>query len=542
MVKSRARKEKLSIYLIKSGLIDHNKIIDTDKSKEPFPINLDGVEGVLYVKKDSFNPSPPWTKLFTDNFELPDGLFGKSASVGAALIVRIDEDITALTFGTGFHLLRNQAIERDFGLRVTLNSVDPDKLRSIDKASYAHNPLNSRTQSSIELDVFDLEMDSETDILYALTGASNVELFGSYVTGRDSLTLAVDIDIPKLKNILREAIRRYRKELPPEFSWVENVKKIKDKELVEILDLELDSLLNEEEVKNIWLGEPEIIDWESQIGYSFDVLPNTPRYVVLELGDLRSYLSDKGKEVNCEVLKSQLVHINNSEYKSTKSWPAYRCLYAEISQGKDQYILRNGIWYEVNRNLVEEVDGYLASINHFNYVMPMYSFDNEAEYNSHLAESDPDIDLMDAKCIKIGGKYDKIEFCDLIRNGKELIHIKYYRGSESLSHLFYQGLVGAEAFVKDENFRVALNEKLPGRMKLSNPFGRPIASEYSIVYAIATDKNLPQELPFFSKITLKNSVNSLRAFGFDVFLAKINVDPLIKKKKKYRQANKKKIM
>ncbi|MGO2323724.1 TIGR04141 family sporadically distributed protein, partial [Vibrio casei] len=166
MRKPKTRKEKLSIYLAKPGVGgDVSKVINLEKSKPAIEMDISGLEAMLYVKKEPPKPPPPWTKLFTEHQDLPEDIFGGRKSVGAAFVVKLNESLFILTFGTGFHLLKNESIERDFGLRVTLNSVDPDKLRSLDKASYDHNPLNSRTQSSIDLGVFDLDVDSEMDML-----------------------------------------------------------------------------------------------------------------------------------------------------------------------------------------------------------------------------------------------------------------------------------------------------------------------------------------------------------------------------------------
>ncbi|MBT2916837.1 TIGR04141 family sporadically distributed protein, partial [Vibrio anguillarum] len=106
---------------------------------------------------------PPWTKTFTDSKQVESEKFGTSSNVGAVLVVSVAGSTFVLSFGMGYHLIKQEAIERDFGLKVTLNSVDPDKLRSLDKASYDHNPLNSRTQSTRDVDIFNLHLDSESE-------------------------------------------------------------------------------------------------------------------------------------------------------------------------------------------------------------------------------------------------------------------------------------------------------------------------------------------------------------------------------------------
>lgn len=541
MGKPKTRKEKLSIYLTKSGVgSDVSKAIDLEKSKPPIKMEVSDLEVTLYVKKEPPKPPPPWTKLFTDHQELPEDTFGGRKAVGAALVVKLNENLFVLTFGTGFHLLKNEAIERDFGLRVTLNSVDPDKLRSLDKANYDHNPLNSRTQSSIDLDVFDLDVDSEMDMLYAVTGTSRVPIFGSHVTGRDALTLVLEINLNGLRAILVECISRYKAALPKDFEWVENIQRIKDKDLQGVLDLELDDILAKAEFKNMWLGEPEIIDWESQVGYSFDLYQKTPRHVVLNIDDLVKYFIEKDIALTSENLKLQAIHINDSEYNSIKKWSAYRCLYAEVSSGSEHYILRNGQWYIVNTDFVNKVDKYLEGFDVYDFEFPTYSHDIEEDYNKFVAASYNNIELMDKKFVKIGGPYDKLEFCDLIKDSSEFIHVKYYRSSATLSHLFSQGFVASEAFIGDADFRKRLNETLPESSKLSNADIRPDPSLYKIVYAVATSKNIPKELPFFSKVTLKNALKTLKALNYSVSISAIKVDPALEVKKKVKPEKDKK--
>ena len=112
----------------------------------------------------------------------------------------------------------------------------------------------------------------------------------------------------------------------------------------------------------------------------------------------------------------------------------------------------------------------------------------------------------------------------MIKDGNEFIHVKLYRSSSTLSHLFSQGFVAAEAFIKDSDYRKELNPKLPASIKLADPKLRPDPSEYKVVYAIATTKDIPKELPFFSKVTLKNSLKTLRALNYNISLSKLDID------------------
>lgn len=256
----------------------------------------------------------------------------------------------------------------------------------------------------------------------------------------------------------------------------------------------------------------------------------TPRFIVLSFDDFLNYLD--GEIPSVEIMRNTMIHINNNEYQSIKHWSVYRCLYAEIKYGSDNYILRNGVWYKVNTDFVESLDRYLNSIlQSYTFKFPVYSQDREEDYNIHVSTNEENFCLMDKNNIKIGGPYDKLEHCDLIRNGNEFIHVKLYRSSSTLSHLFSQGFVSAEAFIKDTWYRSQLNPKLPSSIKLKDPTIRPTPSNYTIVYAIATEKDLPNELPFFSKVTLKNTLKTLKALDYKVSLTKIEIDPLLLKTK-----------
>ena len=99
------------------------------------------------------------------------------------------------------------------------------------------------------------------------------------------------------------------------------------------------------------------------------------------------------------------------------------------------------------------------------------------------------------------------------------MHVKRYAGSAPLSHLLQQALVSGEAFRTAEEFRRLANEKLPEGYRLADHVARP--DGFAVVLGIVKATGL--DLPFFSKVTLRNTVRLLRGFDFDVRLAHINV-------------------
>ncbi len=78
----------MTIYLVNNSSIDYDKVIKTENSKEPIALAINSGSAVLYVKKELPVKPPPWTKLFTTNQSLPENIFGKSNTVGAALVIK----------------------------------------------------------------------------------------------------------------------------------------------------------------------------------------------------------------------------------------------------------------------------------------------------------------------------------------------------------------------------------------------------------------------------------------------------------------------
>jgi len=132
---------------------------------------------------------------------------------------------------------------------------------------------------------------------------------------------------------------------------------------------------------------------------------------------------------------------------------------------------------------------------------------------------------MHQKPIYYGGGNSQFEFSDLYSNDKKMIHIKRYSGSSVLSHLFSQGVNAAKAFLSDLEFRTKVNELLPKSFAIM-PITKPSPERYEVVFGIIskTADALPVALPFFSKLTLINSVKELtNLMGFPVSILGISI-------------------
>ena len=100
--------------------------------------------GTLFVRVRPKRP-PKWAPLFTPFIE--SSKLGHVQSTDAVFIVATKGRLFALTFGNGRFMIKPDAYEERFGLIATPNSVQPDRLRSIDKRTFVDDQ-NSRVQTS----------------------------------------------------------------------------------------------------------------------------------------------------------------------------------------------------------------------------------------------------------------------------------------------------------------------------------------------------------------------------------------------------------
>ncbi|MGH7794581.1 MAG: TIGR04141 family sporadically distributed protein [Candidatus Binatia bacterium] len=525
-------KADLSIYMTKDGVRVPSQIVKGATTLTSFPIRVGTQEiGTLFIKDAHLNP-PRWAKFFKD--VVPEAEFGRNSSTAAVLLVPADKRVFVLTFGQGRHLIDSEFIEMNFGLRVALNCLDANSLRSIDKSSFETYPKQSREQSGRAAELQYFGVDVERDLLRGITGVPKDKSLGERLSGMDSVKLSLEVDLSSLKGLLSKLVAafeadNYKKGV---FSWVDHIGEVKDPTLVQTLDQELLTKIHTGDTTNVWLSVPEIIDWNRVVGFRYAMTRNAPSFYDIRLADFIQLLN--GKELNKERLLKRKIYCVDADYYSVFDRPTYYFLYAEVPFNSEIYLLNNGKWYRINKHYARQVNDFFVHVRRYDRTLPDYEDKTEGDYNKRVAQRDPkEFALLDKKNVYPPGAASPVEPCDLLRSPNEFIHVKRYGGSSVLSHLFNQGLVSGELFQMQADFRKLLNGKLPQQHKLLNVAARPTAGSYKVVFAIISESVKPLSIPFFSKISLKHTLNRLEAIGFGVMLAKVSVSDVTKKTAKY---------
>lgn len=529
--------ESLTIYLGKRGLTEIEQVLTAPASLRSFPIaDNEGPLGTLYIQARAARP-PRWARFFEGHIDR--NAFGRISSAAAVFLVSADDRMFLLTFGQGRHLIKSESVEDRFGLRVTLNSIAEDRVRSLDKQTFDTIARHTRIQSSKETRPSDLGIDIDQDILRVITGSPANEALGKTLSGLDSLHAMVRVDLKGLRALLSDYLAQFGKDsYKKSFAWVDHVSEVIDPGMQRDLDDLMLERIGEEEFDRCWLAVPEPIDWSQVAGFRYR---RGLRHPILHDIRFETFLESLPVEehVTLDVLRRREVHCVGADDVDIHTWPVYRCIYCEIEFDGHTYLLSTGKWYRVDQDFVKQVNEDIRRLPRYERSLPDFSDETEEDYNERVASSDSaTFALMDRKTISVGGGYSRVEFCDLYTDDREIIHVKRYGGSGLLSHLFAQGIVSGQLFAAEPEFRKSVNAFLPRSHKMSDSAPRPDTSLFTVVFAVVShEEGSTLTLPFFSRLNLKHAARLLRGFGYKVAVAKIHVDGGVVKIKKYRQAD-----
>lgn len=480
----------------------------------PFP-------GALYIRPPR-EKSAWWVEFLQRGVADPIGSL-ENVSNAAVLLIQVDSRTIAFTFGYGRNLLRPESFERDFGLKVALNTVDADRLRSVDVRTFEELTVHTRRQTSrgSPLDTFGLDI--SRDLLRAVTGEPRDTTFAKRVMGADALRLSAAVRIEDLGGKAREMIDAYSRDAYKErFGWIDHLKAIRDPAVVETLDSRLIEALRSHDLHRLHLAPPEPVDWHELEGFRYSTDEDEALRHDVDIQEWLDTIAEHEDVAVGDLKRARVEVMYSGQDQPFDKWSVYECVVFETELEDRLFVLTAGRWFEIAKDFADSVTAYVMGLPQSDLDLPDSTRgEREEDYNRRVAESDDRFALMDRRLIQYGGGYSRIEFCDLLSRTRQFIHVKRKLRSATLSQLFAQGTVPAEGFLRDPEFRRLVREavtEVNPEFESLIPEDRPNPQNYEVVYAViaAPGGGWPQSLPFFSRLHLMQAAQRLQTLGYSV--------------------------
>jgi len=506
--------------------------------KNPVSVALDpasNLSGTFYYPKSY--PSPPgWVSEVNDVLSVPITNVVSSSASGL-LIIETSSQFFALTFGYGKGLLDPSKIQRQFGLRVALNRIDPTQIRSMDTKTFEDLVVTKNTQTSKSSDIPSFGVDVARDILRAVAGVPRDRTFATRLAGSDALVLSSEVEVRDLPAKCDELLTAYQDTAyKADFEWIDHLEIVSDAALLSVLDDAVVEDLRNGDTSRTHMATPEPIAWEDIDSFR---IAGTRGATYDDL-DLDLYLETLGADrskITSDRLKSRTVSVVYTRSGSADGlWNLYQCLISEQRLNGQLYALIEGRWFAVSETLVDQVDRFVNALPiHSSALEDATVGELEPDYNKRMAQKYPgEFLLLDAKIKRPGGASTGIELCDLLAADGTLVHVKRKSRSATLSHLFAQGTVSATTFIGDGEFRDAVRETIKSTAPSTTvgtwldlvPDSATVvdAQKYAVAYVVLAKAPTSGSdwLPFFSKLNLMQHGKQLQNMRLKVSVRRLD--------------------
>jgi uncharacterized protein (TIGR04141 family) len=188
----------LSIYMLKQDRVPafEKDLHVTAQTALPLAPPLDGYVLALAVKPTV----PRWVGVLNSALQNPNALSLIGTSPAALMVVRRGPETFVLTFGHAWMKLDDDWKEKDFGRRVALNSIRPDKLVEIEieQVFAKWHIARERAPRASAVDEFGVEFDR--DLVASVGGLPSYKILGPKLRGGTSLR--VDVEFSTLGDVL----------------------------------------------------------------------------------------------------------------------------------------------------------------------------------------------------------------------------------------------------------------------------------------------------------------------------------------------------
>lgn len=479
--------------------------------------------------------TPGWLRHLAQQFNFEAAVLTSSAC--ALLVFWVEGRMFISTFAHGWMYINEDNIEGDFGLRVALNGLNDDKLRRLERANLG-DAMKGVSLSPFQREFESFGLDDALDLVRKVSGVANDNSSADVLTGAKSIKLSGEFELGDLPDLASECLDAFGSEAYRDtaFRVLDLVQPVVDRRRVTELDRELCERIRNQ-TGEFELGLPDTQEVQT-VGFRF-VGPNQRGYYAdLLLENYVSALGDGLAALSEGQIRAHKIISVHDEPGLQQRWSIRSALVGSLEYDGGLYAINEGEWYHLDEVFKRSIDqtfrdyrsewtDHPVMLRRFLDERGNSRFESEASYNAQIAAQKGWL-CLDQQLISVAGvNRSDFEVCDLLDiANKRLIHVKKSsRRSSVLSHFFKQGSNSAQQMVKfggawdalaalvNDRFGPEARDEL---LAANADNGRPWTVEFLIADVPRADGQF--NIPFFSKITMRDEFTNLRAMGYNVDL------------------------
>jgi len=540
-------KKTLTLFLGKQDIVDFEEFL-TEEARSRLhhhstriveaPDFGDGARLYVFVAGQF---TPRWLTDVRAYFQVPGQIMTSSAA--ALLMFRSAERVFATPFAHGWMYLHEHCFEGDFGLRAAINALDDAKLKRLERANLG-DALRAVSQSPFQRGLTSFGLDDALDLIRKISGRTRDDANADSVTGSRSLKLTGEFSLGDLPELAAGALEYYLSTAyqTTQFAVLDSVMPVADRRLSESLD-ELAAASIRDGEQQFELGLP-IGFTDEAVSYKFTGPRRRGTHPDLLLRHYVSDLGDRLPDLTAQMLKEHKICAKfDDDNRPDAKWSIRSALVGSLVHEHERYAANEGEWYRIEQGFKDAIEaGFQALIEDWDeppeplrkiYTEDRNYYEPEAEYNARFAAAHGFV-MLDREMIQIPDvERSGFESCDVLDiDEKRFIHLKKSsRRSSVLSHFFKQGANSARHFSMFADSWVCLRELVVARAgdeageRLD--VARADSRRWKVEFVIADTPraNGAFNIPFFSKVSLRDEIRNVRAMQYETGLRFIPLQP-----------------
>ncbi|MBF5083050.1 DUF6119 family protein [Quadrisphaera sp. INWT6] len=534
---------RFNCYLLKSGETARTALRPMyrkggDAELEEIPAQGDAPAGTLAMFGSDLQDAPKWAASLGSVFP---GLDAATRATNRLIIfLPVNDRLFAICFGYGSSALQWDAIEHNFGLKYAARSMRPDRVKELRSHRIDSLARSQQVQlrSGAALREFDVALEGE--FVRRLVGeiehreAADGTLGG--VIASDSVSFRANVDLASLALELREMLSQSEGGAQSDFEFLDALQPVPlTEEAVQVAESAIvQSLLGATgsdvpglEISLLEMLVPDFVPIED-LG-AVRVTYKNKEQVLEEVST--SELSKVLQVLGVKAIRESLTQVRLEAFDDegtpvTKLVPLRSWLIAELSDSVGRLILTLGRWYRLDGAFARQLDADLGRLPDASRALALPDWSSktpgEGDYNAFCAGVSEEFVLLDKVDLRSDG--DEVEACDLFHVTGRLVHVKKYAGSQLMSHQLSQGLVSVEVLRGDSAYKQAFEDHVHACSATHSAAAAKAPEEVTYAIGVKGDRRIPESLPTFSKVNLRDFSRRLRRAGVKVSLARIQMN------------------